>query len=311
MKFVMLCGLPGSGKSYYSEKLKKKNYIVHSSDEIRKELFGDEECQEDPVSVFDLLHSRIKTDLSNGKNVVYDAINGSSKRRINFLKEIESFNCEKKIIWLATPYEKCLNYNSIRTRHVPEDIIKRYYVEFEIPCYYEGWTNIQIISNFERKSFDNFELFKEMCNYDQKTAYHHLTLGEHISRTVSNVYQRPELKNYLVETVLAAKYHDIGKPFVASEIKSNGKIDGNMHYYNHENVSAQMAYFYIRSIFDDKIDDERMIYICGAIRLHMHPYSWLTSEKHYASNVIKYKRIWGDKLYEIVDCLHQADRLAK
>ena len=34
-EFIMLVGLPGSGKSTCAEKLKKEGYMIHSSDAIR------------------------------------------------------------------------------------------------------------------------------------------------------------------------------------------------------------------------------------------------------------------------------------
>ena len=40
-EFIMLVGLPASGKSTYAEKLKEKEYHIHSSDSIREELTGD------------------------------------------------------------------------------------------------------------------------------------------------------------------------------------------------------------------------------------------------------------------------------
>ena len=52
-KLVILCGLPGSGKSYYAEQLcstcsflEDTDTVIHSSDAIRKELFGDAGSQE-------------------------------------------------------------------------------------------------------------------------------------------------------------------------------------------------------------------------------------------------------------------------
>lgn len=44
--FIMLVGLPGSGKSTYAELLKKQyNAIICSSDEARKKITGDENNQ--------------------------------------------------------------------------------------------------------------------------------------------------------------------------------------------------------------------------------------------------------------------------
>ena len=69
----MLVGLPGSGKSTYSKT--QKDFVIHSSDALREELYGDENCQDNNTDLFAILHSRIKTDLIDGKNVIYDATN--------------------------------------------------------------------------------------------------------------------------------------------------------------------------------------------------------------------------------------------
>lgn len=49
----MLVGLPASGKSTYAKKLsKKENAIILSSDELRKELFGNINNQNHNAEVF-------------------------------------------------------------------------------------------------------------------------------------------------------------------------------------------------------------------------------------------------------------------
>lgn len=64
----MFVGLPASGKSYYTRKLAKKTGAsIHSPDDIRRELYGDERIQGDRNTVFNTLHSRIKEDLREGK----------------------------------------------------------------------------------------------------------------------------------------------------------------------------------------------------------------------------------------------------
>ena len=80
-KFYMLVGISGSGKSFVAEQVKRiyKNHLVnievHSSDAIRKELWGDENDQQNPQKVFQILHKRVKNALSEGKDVIYDATN--------------------------------------------------------------------------------------------------------------------------------------------------------------------------------------------------------------------------------------------
>ena len=63
--FIMLVGLPASGKSTYAEKLRKDGYHIHSSDKIREELTGDVNSQDKNTDVFVELHKRVKLDLIN------------------------------------------------------------------------------------------------------------------------------------------------------------------------------------------------------------------------------------------------------
>ena len=81
-KLIILCGLPGSGKSAYAENYKAVDdaictdfTVIHSSDAIREELFGDAGSQEDNVRVFELMRKRTQEDLKAGKTVIYDASN--------------------------------------------------------------------------------------------------------------------------------------------------------------------------------------------------------------------------------------------
>ena len=121
-KIVMMVGLPGSGKSTYADKLKEKGYVIHSSDNIREE-FGDINDQSKNNDVFVTLHRRIKTDLKDSKNVVFDATNLSRKRRMAFLRELKNIPCEKECVLIATPYEMCMAQNIKRDRKVPFEVI--------------------------------------------------------------------------------------------------------------------------------------------------------------------------------------------
>jgi len=60
-KLIMMVGLPASGKSFVAEQLAlKENATIHSSDSLRKELFGDVNVQDKNGEVFQELHNRIK-----------------------------------------------------------------------------------------------------------------------------------------------------------------------------------------------------------------------------------------------------------
>lgn len=75
MNTIILIGLPASGKSTYAEKIKNDNTVVLSSDSIRKEIYGNESIQGNPKEIFDTLYSRMRSALSENKDVIVDATN--------------------------------------------------------------------------------------------------------------------------------------------------------------------------------------------------------------------------------------------
>lgn len=111
---IMLAGLPGSGKSTVAESIRtsgdneKYKPVIHSSDGLRKELFGDEATQGDNNKLFTELHKRIKADLIAGKDVIYDATNISKKLRRQFLNELRNISCTPICLCVMTSYETCL-----------------------------------------------------------------------------------------------------------------------------------------------------------------------------------------------------------
>ena len=68
-----------------------------------------------------------------------DATNINYKRRRDWLNRFNKYNVEKIAILVATPYEECIERNSIRKRKVPEEVITRMYQNFYAPQYYEGF----------------------------------------------------------------------------------------------------------------------------------------------------------------------------
>lgn len=139
---IMMCGLPGSGKSRYAESIYVATPtiakpVIHSSDKLRAELFGDEATQKSNNKLFAELHRRIKNDLINGKDVIYDATNIKKKKRIHFLKELHTIRCFPVCVVMATEYKACLFNNSKRKRVVPDDVIKRMQCNWTPPHYNE------------------------------------------------------------------------------------------------------------------------------------------------------------------------------
>lgn len=302
--FLMLVGLPGSSKSTWAENHKEElNMIIHSSDAIREE-FGDVNDQSKNDLVFKTLHSRIKEDLLNGKNVCYDATNLSRKRRIAFLQELKHIPCEKVCILFATPYEICLANNFARERQVPEDVIARMYKSFEVPCKQEGWDNIEIIWwNYHEIGF-KYDMFSDLLKWSEishDNPNHSLSIGDHMfnayihyMKSVNYMYR----SNILANAVLL---HDCGKPDVKSFIDSKCEPSETAHYYSHEAVSSYKSLFYMNEM---GCTDEDILEVSLLIGLHMRPFlAWKQSDKAKEKD----RRLYGDDIIKQVDIIHECD----
>lgn len=294
----MFVGLPGSGKSYYTRKLMKKTGAsVHSSDNIRKELYGDERIQGDGNAVFNTLHSRVKEDLREGKSTIYDACNISYKRRMAFLQELNNIPCKKVCIFIATPFEKCLENNAKRERHVPIEVIKNMLKHFDTPSYFEGWNEIKIC--YPKRAYRSFygtpsAFVERYIDYSQDNPHHDYSLGNHCKSTGYRF-----LRKNILHTV--GLIHDCGKPRCKTYINTKGEKTEIAHYYSHENVGAYDSFF-----FDTGYSEEERRDISELIRWHMTPYFW--EKKDDKKMRKKYFNLWGEDLYEKIMLLHSADK---
>ena len=297
--FTMMVGLVGSGKSTYAKQLAEEtNAIACSSDAIREELCGDENSQDNNDEVFKILHSRIKENLKNGKNVIYDATNINSKRRRAFLSELRKIPCVKKCVVMATPFEMCCNQNELRDRVVPYEVIKRMYKNWNTPYWFEGWNEIEI------KFPDAFEInnvigiwISDHMDYNQDNPHHSCTLGQHC-----NLVGQALKDDMLLHC--AGLLHDCGKPFTKSFINSKGEETDIAHFYQHHCVGAYDSLFFKYPDEVDRLD------VSVLINLHMMPYFWEKDKEHGEKTRQKYQKLWGDELYNNVMKLHEADKNA-
>ena len=296
---LMLCGLPCSGKSTKAEEFAKEyNATIFSSDSLREEMFGDVNDQGHNQELFVELHKRIKGRLIDGKSVIYDACNINYKRRMAFLAELKKIPCEKICILMATSYEECLRRNAERERKVPEEIIKRMYMNFNIPYWYEDWNDIRIIGT-QASRYNVDEVVNSLVGYDQGNLHHSLSLGDHLWKAY-DIYCNSYLSLDDGDDVsaMATILHDMSKPFCRTEVNSRGVNDGNVHYYNHQFVSAYDSLFV--NTLHDRLD------VAIRIMWHMQPYFWEKENNEKLHN--KYRQLWGEELYRDVMRIHAADK---
>ena len=300
---IMLQGLPGCGKTKVAQKyieLAERPTKVHSLKAVWAELYGDRVVQPNLLTkCYREIHSRIKNDLRNGFDVIYDAPNIKKSQRYGFIQELKGILCIKYCICIVTPYEVCLKTNSENAKKLSEDVIKEMYMNWQPPDFSDGFDDIDICY-FAPEHTDNDwtikSLASQMRDFDQENEHHKFTLGNHCL-LARNYINEMYPDNHLL--AMAAYLHDNGKIFTKTK---DG--DRNSHYYQHHSVGAYNSMLYL---INEDFSTQEIIYISNLIYYHMHPYtSWKQSEKSEA----KCRRRIGEEMFTDIKRLNEADIFA-
>lgn len=296
-KLFMMIGIPASGKSTQAMNIANEyNCIIHSSDNLRIEMFGSDEIQSNNDVLFNELHNRIINDLKNGKNVVYDACNISNKRRKSFLLSLNKIKCHKIAVLICTPFSECLKRNEFRPRQVPVEVINRMYLNIKIPSKFEGFDELWDIYTTcsGKKQIQSLYENGDIVSFNQENSHHQYTLDVHMQKCTDLLIKK--YPNAPIELLSASILHDIGKVFTKSYLQKNKDgflLSDEAHYYNHSNVSAYESFFY--DLSGDKF--ERALYI----QLHMDTFQWNNN------NISKYVDKYSKEFVKNILILHECD----
>ena len=285
-KLIILCGIPGSGKSTYAKDyiIEQENTIHLSSDGIRLELWGDESIQGNPSEVFTLMQKRAVEALNNGQNVIYDATNITRKDRAGIIAVCPKFaKIECHIIW--APIETCIERDVARERTVGKEVIDRMLKRFQAPYYDEGIDEIKVIrpDGFNTAKYYGATISAMRIPHDN--PHHTLDVYDHCREAYDNVC----CHSIDFEVCMAALWHDIGKPYTKAFIDSKGNPCEYAHYYQHQCVGAYMSYGF------------------NYITPHI---AWLISTHMEIFFNSKYYNNLPTFLKKDIDLLHEADKTA-
>ena len=139
-KLYTLIGLPASGKSTFCKS--HNECVIVSTDNIRYELYGNAEIQDNPKRVFNIAHSRIEKALSNGKDVIFDATNLTPLSRKNIFNHT---NCKHIAIYFDINVNTCIERNLKRDRIVPIEVIKKMSKRITKPLKSEPFDEVIVI----------------------------------------------------------------------------------------------------------------------------------------------------------------------
>lgn len=290
-KLIILCGIPGSGKTTYATKyISEHSNTVHlNSDNIRKELWGDEATQGDNSLIFSRMQNRAIDGLNFGYNVIYDATNMTRKDRAGIIAVCPKFaKIDCHIIW--APIETCIERDVERKRTVGKEVIDRMLKRFQAPYYDEGIDEIKVVlpENFDQDQYINDSMNAMKIPHDN--PHHTLDVYEHCIEAYEYACKSDR---YDLVHAEAAMIHDIGKPYTKSFINTKGELSDTAHYYGHQSIGAWMTYGMMIKDYTTSID------IAWLVSTHMAPF---LNEKYY-KNLPAY-------LKNSVDLLHEADLAA-
>ena len=284
VKLILLCGIPGSGKTSYAKQyIKEHPYALHlSSDLIRKELWGDEATQGDNNEVFSLMQTRAIEALNDGQSVVYDATNITRKDRAHIIALCPKFvKIECHVIW--APIETCIERDDTRERTVGKEVIERMLKRFQPPFYDEGIDEIKVVmpDRWDQLTYYTNCLTQMAIPHDN--PHHTLDIYTHCV-TAAGYLLVQGVPPYMYH---AALFHDVGKPYVKAFVDSKGNPCEQAHYYQHQCVGSWMAY---------GVGYDHIVEIAWLIGVHMDPF---LNTKYY-NKLPAY-------LKDAVDLLHEAD----
>jgi predicted kinase len=325
-KFIMLVGLPASGKSTLAEKLsKQENAVILSSDKLREELLGDINNQDNNTNIFEEMNKRTKNYLESGQNVIYDATNINRKRRIHLIKN-ELKADEKHVYYMNVPMGKCLYNDGLRERKVGFDVIDRMYKNLQIPTILEGWDSVNFVSEsykLEKYYTDMFESilsnddpepedlfnslgkiipeFNDVYDVPQDSKYHSFSISRHIFYTYKYILDKYK-GNRELEMIVVALFHDLGKGYCKSFYNRNGDEQRYANFIGHEHVSSQLASEYLHML---GYEDDFIKYVIDLVQFHMKFINFGEKQER------KLKEILSEEQYTDLLFLHEADINAK
>ena len=277
-----MVGLQGSGKSTKAKEIAKSlDAVVLSSDEIRKD-----NPSLDNNKVFVYLYDQMNKYLADFKSVVIDATNITLKSRQAIFNSLRVKPDYVGAYVMNTDYLECCIRVKERNdkgvdHYVPLEVVERYRDNFQIPVVGEGFDGVHYDKEPSFNYNKSLDVIDETVGFNQDNSHHTFDL-----------YGHSFIAGHNFGNICAGLFHDIGKLFTQTYDDK-----GEAHYYNHAHVGAYYLLTHLELIPFDLRDE-----VLAITNYHMLPYNWQTEKTHN-----KYKKIFGESLYNKLIKFHEAD----
>lgn len=279
---IVMVGLQGSGKSTKAKEIAKSlDAVVLSSDEIRKD-----NPSLDNNKVFVYLYDQMNKYLADFKSVVIDATNITLKSRQAIFNSLRVKPDYVGAYVMNTDYLECCIRVKERNdkgvdHYVPLEVVERYRDNFQIPVVGEGFDGVHYDKEPSFNYNKSLDVIDETVGFNQDNSHHTFDL-----------YGHSFIAGHNFGNICAGLFHDIGKLFTQTYDDK-----GEAHYYNHAHVGAYYLLTHLELIPFDLRDE-----VLAITNYHMLPYNWQTEKTHN-----KYKKIFGESLYNKLIKFHEAD----
>ncbi len=136
-KLVVLSGVPGSGKSYFSKtvkKIKNNHVYVVSSDELRKEIIGSQSILTHDELMWKIFYGLAKSYAQDKDGVVIlDATHTSSYLRVDKNMELKPLFDQTILVMWNIDRNVVSNQNLQREYPIPPEVLDEFFKIFELP----------------------------------------------------------------------------------------------------------------------------------------------------------------------------------
>ncbi len=161
-QIILLCAIPGSGKTTFREQFIKNNpsYIVLCADVMRGVIGQSESDQEVNYPVFQTLNRMEEYFCKLGVSMVIDETHYKKKYRRFSIELAKKYHYEVIAVTFDTDLATCLVRNEGRDRKVPLHIIHKMFDQYEAPTIEEGFN--WVVNSEDFPQIGDFKAQKEL-----------------------------------------------------------------------------------------------------------------------------------------------------